>query len=318
MSSINKATFAGGCFWCMVKPFDRYDGVSSVIVGYTGGDVKNPTYEQVCRMNTGHYEAVQITYDENLIKYEELLEAFFKSIDPTDDDGQFNDRGESYKTAIFYHDENQKGIAEKYIKELDSSKRFNEPIVTKVLELDEFYPAEDYHQDYYKKNPFRYKLYYKGSGRKDFVEKAWKSNDDEKLKLKEKLTDLQYRVTQLNATEVPYTNEYNDNYEEGIYVDIVSGKPLFSSRDKFNSGCGWPAFAKPINNGYVKEIEDFTHGMMRTEVRSTSADSHLGHVFNDGPEELGGLRYCINSASLRFIPKNKMEEEGYGKYIDII
>ena len=318
MSQINKATFAGGCFWCMVKPFDKYDGVLSVIVGYTGGSLKNPTYEQVCNMNTGHYEAVEITYDEEKVKYKELLEAFFKSIDPTDDGGQFYDRGDSYKTAVFYHDDSQKKIAEEYIREIDNSKRFDSPVVTKVLKAEEFYPAEEYHQDYYKKNPFRYKVYYNGSGRKEFVETAWKKTDEEKRILQDKLTDIQYRVTQLNATEAPYNNEYNDNYEEGIYVDIVDGKPLFSSKDKFNSGCGWPAFSKPINGGYIKEIEDLSHGMIRTEVRSSSADSHLGHVFKDGPTELGGLRYCINSASLRFIPKSKMEEEGYSKYLDIL
>ena len=318
MGSIKKATFAGGCFWCMVKPFDRYDGVLSVVVGYTGGRLKNPTYEQVCTMDTGHYEAVEITYDEEQVKYDELLDAFFKSIDPTDDGGQFYDRGDSYKTAVFYHDEEQKKAAEKYIMEIDESKRFDEPVATKVLKYNEFYPAEEYHQDYYKKNPLRYKFYYKGSGRKEFIENAWKKREVEKDYLKERLTDIQYRVTQLNATEAPYTNEYNDMYEDGIYVDIVDGKPLFSSKDKFNSGCGWPAFSKPVNSGYVKEIEDLSHGMVRTEVRSSDADSHLGHVFNDGPRELGGLRYCINSAALRFIPKEKMEEEGYGKYLDIV
>ena len=318
MSNIKKAVFAGGCFWCMVKPFDKYDGVSSVIVGYTGGNIENPTYEQVCNMKTGHYEAVEITYDEEKVSYKELLEAFFKSIDPTDDGGQFYDRGDSYKTAIFYQDENQKRIAEDYIKEIDNSKRFDNPVVTKILKSEKFYPAEDYHQDYYKKNPFKYNVYYKGSGRKEFVESAWKKSEEEKLALKDKLTDIQYRVTQLNATEAPYNNEYNDNYEEGIYVDVVDGKPLFSSKDKFNSGCGWPAFSKPINGGYIKEIEDLSHGMIRTEVRSTNADSHLGHVFNDGPTEFGGLRYCINSASLKFIPKCDMEKEGYGKYLDLI
>ena len=265
MSKIKKAIFAGGCFWCMVKPFDSYDGVKSVIVGYTGGNIANPTYEQVCRMETGHYEAVEVTYDEDIIKYIELVEAFFMSIDPTDEGGQFNDRGRSYETAIFYCDEEQRRVAEDYKLKLNESGMFNKPIAVKILKAKEFYKAEEYHQDYYKKNPFRYKAYYVGSGR--------------------------------------------------IYVDIVSGKPLFSSKDKFNSGCGWPAFSKPINKGYIKEKQDFSHGMFRTEVRSTHSDSHLGHVFTDGPSELGGLRYCINSASLKFIHKNKMEELGYGEYI---
>ena len=315
MSKIKKAIFAGGCFWCMVKPFDSYDGVKSVIVGYTGGNIANPTYEQVCRMETGHYEAVEVTYDEDIIKYIELVEAFFMSIDPTDEGGQFNDRGRSYETAIFYCDEEQRRVAEDYKLKLNESGMFNKPIAVKILKAKEFYKAEEYHQDYYKKNPFRYKAYYVGSGRKQFIEEAWKLSSKRKSELKDILTPLQYKVTQENGTEPPFDNEYDDNFEEGIYVDIVSGKPLFSSKDKFNSGCGWPAFSKPINKGYIKEKQDFSHGMFRTEVRSTHSDSHLGHVFTDGPSELGGLRYCINSASLKFIHKNKMEELGYGEYI---
>ncbi|AOR23738.1 peptide-methionine (R)-S-oxide reductase MsrB [Clostridium taeniosporum] len=318
MSSIKLATFAGGCFWCMVKPFDKYDGILKVVVGYTGGNIINPTYEQVCNMDTGHYEAVEITYDEDIIDYIELVEAFFGSIDPTDEGGQFNDRGDSYKTAVFYHDDNQKRIVEEYIKQLENSGVYDKDIATKLIKAEFFYPAEEYHQDYYKKNPLRYKLYYKGSGRECYIKKHLEKNEEEKENLKQRLTDIQYAVTQENATEPPFRNEYNDNYEEGIYVDIVTGKPLFSSKDKFDSGCGWPAFSKPINNGYVKEIEDYSHGIIRTEVRSKNSNSHLGHVFNDGPKELGGLRYCINSSSLKFIPKNKMEEEGYGKWLDKI
>ncbi|WP_315081358.1 peptide-methionine (S)-S-oxide reductase MsrA [uncultured Clostridium sp.] len=318
MSSIKVATFAGGCFWCMVKPFDKYDGVLKVVVGYTGGKVLNPTYEQVCSMNTGHYEAVEITYDEDIIGYTELVEAFFMSIDPTDEEGQFNDRGNSYKTAVFYHDDNQKKIVEDYIKTLENSGVYNKSIVTKIIKAEAFYEAEEYHQDYYKKNPLRYKLYYKGSGRESYIKSNLKKNEEEKRKLRDRLTDIQYAVTQENATEPPFKNEYDNNYEDGIYVDVASGKPLFSSRDKFNSGCGWPAFSKPINNGYVEEIQDYSHGMIRTEVRSINSNSHLGHVFNDGPTEFGGFRYCINSASLRFIPKGKMEEEGYGEYLDKI
>ncbi|MBW6411634.1 peptide-methionine (R)-S-oxide reductase MsrB [Clostridium weizhouense] len=318
MSSIKLATFAGGCFWCMVKPFDKYDGVLKVVVGYTGGNIINPTYEQVCNMDTGHYEAVEITYDEDIIDYIELVEAFFSSIDPTDEGGQFNDRGDSYKTAVFYHDDHQKRIVEEYIKQLEDSGIYNGTIVTKLIKAEFFYPAEEYHQDYYKKNPLRYKLYYKGSGRQEYIKNHLKKSEEEKRNLKQRLTNIQYAVTQENATEPPFRNEYNDNYEEGIYVDVVTGKPLFSSKDKFNSGCGWPAFSKPINNGYVKEIEDYSHGMIRTEVRSKNSDSHLGHVFNDGLKELGGLRYCINSASLKFIPKNKMKEEGYEEWLNKI
>ena len=315
MSNLKKAIFAGGCFWCMVKPFDSYDGVKRVVVGYTGGNIVNPTYEQVCSTETGHYEAVEITYDEEVVKYVELVEAFFMSIDPTDEGGQFNDRGRSYETAVFYVDEEQKKIAEDYKLKLNESGIFNKHIAVKILKSKEFYPAEEYHQDYYKKNPFRYKAYYVGSGRKQFIEEAWSISDKKKEALKEKLTPLQYKVTQENGTEPPFVNEYDNHFEEGIYVDIVSNEVLFSSNDKFDSGCGWPSFARSINKEALIGVRDYSHGMERIEVRSKEGDSHLGHVFDDGPKELGGLRFCINSASLRFIPKEKMVEEGYEKYL---
>lgn len=309
------ATFSGGCFWCMVKPFDQYDGVSKVVSGYIGGHLKNPTYEQVCSDTTGHIEAVQITYDDNIISYNELLDIFWKQIDPTDIGGQFNDRGHKYKTAIFYHDENQKEIAEKSKKDLENSNKFDKKIVTEIIPATTFYKAEDYHQYYYKKNPIHYNMYYKGSGRKDFIKNTWNNKYDKK-ELKNRLTPLQYEVTQNDKTEPAFNNEYYDNKEDGIYVDIVSGEVLFSSKDKFDSGCGWPSFSKPIDKSSIKEDFDFSHGMIRVEVRSTEADSHLGHVFDDGPIELGGIRYCINSASLKFIPKHKMIEEGYKEYLD--
>lgn len=314
--TLELATFAGGCFWCMVEPFDSRPGVERVISGYTGGHVENPTYEQVCSNTTGHVEAVQITFDPKLMPYEELVETFWQQIDPTDPGGQFNDRGESYQTAIFYHNEKQKKIAEESKRKLEESGKFSKPIVTKILPAKTFYPAEEEHQDYYKKQSFHYRLYKKGSGREDFINKHWKQPYD-KEELKKKLTPLQYHVTQENGTEMPFKNEYWDNFEDGIYVDIISGKPLFCSKDQYDAGCGWPSFTKPIDEYEIEEKLDTSHGMIRTEVRSRTANSHLGHVFEDGPVEKGGLRYCINSAAMRFIPKDKLEEEGYGRYLHL-
>lgn len=310
------ATFAGGCFWCMVEPFDERPGILSVVSGYTGGTVENPTYEEVCSNATGHVEAVQIAFNPEKISYKKLVETFWQQIDPTDPGGQFNDRGESYQTAIFYHDEQQNQIAEKSKQDLEKSGKFKKPIVTRILSAKPFYPAETNHQDYYKKNAFHYKLYKKGSGRADFIKKHWSKKLD-KLSLKEKLSPIQYNVTQENGTERPFDNEYWDNDRSGIYVDIVSGEVLFSSNEQFDAGCGWPSFTKPIDKYHVTEHTDTSHGMIRTEVRSKEADSHLGHVFNDGPKEKGGLRYCMNSAAMRFIPKENMTEEGYEVYLNL-
>lgn len=295
------ATFAGGCFWCMVQPFAKLPGVKEVVAGYTGGHVERPTYEQVCSGRTGHYEAVQVIYDPSKVTYEKLLDTFWSQIDPTDPSGQFADKGPQYRTAIFYHDEEQKRAAEESKAALDKSGKYDKPVVTQILPATVFYPAEEYHQDYYKKNPEHYKRYKIGSGREAFIRKHT-------------LTPEQYRVTQENATEPPFRNAYWDHKAPGIYVDVVSGEPLFSSLDKFDSGCGWPSFTKPIEEDNVVERRDLSHGMVRTEVRSKSADSHLGHVFDDGPEPTG-LRYCINSAALRFIPVDQLEKEGYGEYL---
>lgn len=302
----------------MVSPFENMDGVIGVVSGYTGGWKENPTYEEVCSGATGHYEAVQITFDPEKLTYEKLLGVFWRQIDPTDPGGQFYDRGSTYCTAIFYHNETQRVKAEASKKAVIEGGRFNRPVVTKILPASQFYSAEEYHQNYHLKKPGHYNLYRQGSGRDRFIKKHWgeEAGVGDKKELKGKLTQLQYEVTQNNATEPPFRNEFWDNKQDGIYVDVVSGVPLFSSLEKFDSGCGWPSFTGPLHPEGIKEKIDLSHGLNRIEVRSKDADSHLGHVFKDGPDP-SGLRYCINSAALRFIPKENLVEEGYGEYIDL-
>ncbi len=310
-TSTKTAMFAGGCFWCTEADLEKVPGVITAISGYADGTAPNPTYQNYSA--AGYREVVLVTYDPALVDYGTLVESVIKHSDPTDPDGSFYDRGPEYAPAIYYSTPEEKNIAEGVVAKIDALKVYEKPLTIKVLPMTQFWPAEEYHQDYYLKNPVKYSYYRQRSGRDAFINKHWG-----KEFLKAKLTPLQYEVTQEGGTEPPFKNEYDTNKAPGIYVDIISGEPLYSSKDKYDSGTGWPSFVKPITPDSVVLKPDNTLFTKRTEVRSRLADSHLGHVFDDGPADRGGKRYCMNSAALRFVPKEKMSEEGYGEYVKFV
>ncbi len=345
-SSYTKIIVAGGCFWCTESEYEHQVGVLEAVSGYTDSVVENPRYADVSSGKVKAREAVQVIYDEKLISTAKILEIYFRHIDPTDAGGQFADRGYQYTPAIYYFNDVQKNLATILIQKIEGTGKFSSPVKVEVLPYTNFYTAEEYHQDYKDKNPVRYAAYREANGRNAFIRKNWqddspyvkdifssqtsststtimkqrhwedftKEEKEEKLKT---LTELSLKVTQEEGTERAFTHEYNDNKRDGLYVDIVSGEPLFSSKDKYDSGTGWPSFVKPVATSSVTLHEDKGLFTSRTEVRSVIADSHLGHVFPDGPQDRGGMRYCMNGAALLFIPKEELEARGYGEYVSL-
>lgn len=318
-----KAYFAGGCFWCIEADFAKYRGIKAAESGYMGQSSEQPTYQS----HEGFREAVEVVYNSAEITYADLVLYFFQHHDPTDAGGSFADRGFAYTSAIFPQSDEEEQIARSVMQGLTDKKVFPKPIVTAIEREATFWSAEDYHQDYQEKNPLQYSLYRNASGRDSFIKDIWGNSSSTKswenyerpsdLTLQQILTPEQYAVTQLKATEAPHTERnYDQFYEQGIYVDIVSGEPLFSSKDKYDSGSGWPSFTKPISDNFIVKAIDNSFFQARVEIKSRFSDSHLGHVFDDGPIATGGRRYCVNGASLRFIPLADMEAEGYGEYID--
>ena len=318
-SKLKEIWLAGGCFWGVEAYIARIYGVYDTVSGYANGKTENPSYEDVCRKNTGHAETVYVKYDPRIVTLEEILYFYFKVIDPTILNRQGNDTGEQYRTGIYYKEPSDFEVIINVIAQ--EQKKYGKPILTEVLPLNNFYKAEDYHQDYLEKNPGGYCHIDFNALNEPFpvkVDAALYNKPDDNV-LKKKLSEEQYNVTQKSFTERPFSNQYWDNHKKGIYVDIVTGEPLFVSSDKFDSGCGWPSFTKPIDPETLKYSEDKTYpNRIRTEVRSRAGDSHMGHVFEDGPVEKGGLRYCINSAAIKFIPENEMGKLGYGKFKHLV
>lgn len=307
--------FAGGCFWGVDEYFDRIYGVANVTSGYANGSGDNPTYEEVIHNDTGFAETVEVSYDPERVSLTELTDYFFDVIDPTTLNEQGNDKGDQYRTGIYYTDDQEEDVIAKQVEQ--EQENYDDPIVTEVLPLENYYLAEEEHQDYMKKNPDGYCHIDLDVLDEINIDPADYERPSDAA-LKETLTEEQYQIAVLDGTENSFTNEYWDVFEPGLYVDITTGEPLFSSADKYDSDCGWPSFTKPIDPDVVTYHDDTSYSMERNEVRSRSGDIHLGHVFDDGPKEYGGKRYCINSASLMFIPLDDMKDEGYGDFVNVV